>query len=114
MPHWPSSRSVTLGQCPLGFCLPGCVPEKEPWNVSHYIYQLISNGRLNDLSLVYLNKTLPKSYLHVVKAVFVVLQVVAVGTWLFPQATNLITFPLFVILLSISCSFSFYPTFLKQ
>jgi len=56
------------------------------WNVFHYIYQLFSNGRLNDLTLIVLNRSVPESYLYVVKAVLIVLQLQTIGTWLFPQA----------------------------
>jgi len=58
------------------------------WSFVHYIYQLFSSGRNNDLFLIdiLLNKTLSESWLYVIKAVFVVLQLQTLGTWLFPQA----------------------------
>ena len=58
------------------------------WNMFHYTYQLFTNGRLNDLSLIILNRTLPESYLYVVRTVVIVLQLQTIGTWLFPQAMN--------------------------
>jgi len=56
------------------------------WNLFHYIYQIFSNGRLNDLTLIVLNRSVPQSYLYVVKALLILLQLQTFGSWLFPQA----------------------------
>jgi len=73
------------------------------WNLFRYIYQLSTNGPLNDRTLTFLEKSLPESYLYVIKAVFVVLQLQLNATWVFPQAMKLI---------NVHCTFC--PTFLKQ
>jgi len=56
------------------------------WNLFRYMYQLFSNGPLNDMTLTLLDKALPEPYLYLIKAVFVVLQLLIVATWVFPQA----------------------------
>jgi len=56
------------------------------WNLFRYMYQLFTNGPLSDITLTLLDKALPESYLYVIKAVFVVLQLLIVATWVFPQA----------------------------
>jgi len=58
------------------------------WNLFHYIYQLFTNGRLDDFFLIFLSKTLPESGLYVVKAVNIVFQLQTFATWLFPLAIN--------------------------
>ena len=62
------------------------------WNMFHYTYQLFTNGRLNDLTLIFLNRTLSESYLYAIKVVLVVLQLQTVGTWFFPQAMKFLQF----------------------
>jgi len=59
------------------------------WNIFHYVYQLFGSGRLHDLALIYLSKTLPESSVYVVKTVFLVLHLFTLGTWLLPQAMKI-------------------------
>jgi len=59
------------------------------WNLFHYIYQLFTNGRLNDLTLIILNRTVSESCLYVIKAVLVLLQLQTIATWILPQAMKL-------------------------
>jgi len=68
------------------------------WNVFHYVYQLFNGGRLNDVALIFLSKTLPESCLYVVKAVSIVLYLQTIGTWCFPQAMKSALFSSFLIL----------------
>jgi len=82
------------------------------WNLFNYIYQLIVDGRLNELTLTLLNKTLPEPYLYVIKAVLVVLQLQTSATWVFPQTMKSLLST--VLSLSRIPSSSFCPTFLKQ
>jgi len=96
------------------------------WNAFHYIYQLFTNGRLNDLTLIVLNRSMPELYMYVVKAVLIMLQLQTIGTWLFPQAMKSTVYiycsshffiSLFLFLLDKSVGFletTFCPTFLKQ
>ena len=58
------------------------------WNMSHYVYQLFTNGRLNDLFLNLLNKSLSAPYIHIVKGAFIVLQLQTFVAWIFPLAMN--------------------------
>ena len=83
------------------------------WYAFHYCNQLLNSERINDLSLIVINKTVPESYLIVVKAVYIVLQVLTAATWLFPQAMKSIALPCtaYVVLAVRSIV---YPHFLKQ
>jgi len=58
------------------------------WNTVHYAYQVIANGRLNDVNLLFVNKTSSEINFAVVAALVVILQLQVIGTWLFPQAMN--------------------------
>jgi len=60
------------------------------WNVFHYAYQLFTSGRLNDLALISLSKTLSETHLNVVKVIFIVLQLQTVGVWIFPLVMNFV------------------------
>ena len=60
------------------------------WNLLNYIHQLLTNDEHVELILLHHNRTLPESYLYVVKAVLIVLQLQATGTWLFPQTMTAI------------------------
>jgi len=58
------------------------------WNLLHYAYQVFVDGRLNDFTLIHLNRSLPKHYMTVVRVVFVLTQLQIIGTWTFSQAMN--------------------------
>ena len=60
------------------------------WNMFLYVYdvQLFVRGRLGDFSLTKLSRSLPERYLDALKAVFVSVQLLIIGTLAFSQATN--------------------------
>jgi len=58
------------------------------WNVIHYVYQMFSSGRLNDLALTFLSRTLPEACVYVVKVISGLLQLQALAAGMFPQAMN--------------------------
>jgi len=58
------------------------------WNMFHYAYQLFTNGRLNDLILNLLNKSLSAPYIYIARAVFILLQLQTFVACIFPLAMN--------------------------
>jgi len=58
------------------------------WNTFHYVYDLFYVFQIHDKTLVgiNLNRSVPVSYLYVIKAVLTVLQVHVIATLVFPQA----------------------------
>jgi len=58
------------------------------WNMFHYVYQLFTNGRLDDLTVMLLEKAVPEPWLYVVRAVLIVLQLQTFAVWFFPLAMN--------------------------
>jgi len=60
------------------------------WGMVHYVYQLFSDGRNNDVTLITHIQSLPESSVYIVKAVFIGMQLYSLGTWLFPQAMKIV------------------------